>query len=346
MPDVTATARPGVRGPAGGRGAAWVESPLQLLGAVEAAHAGLLGDSVLVRTRCGPTMAATVRALVAGPLPAGLRLTAPVPRFPLRRPSGVWAVGDACSGQVQSVLWRAPVVHGVVLLDDGAATWDVLACLTGQPPRPMVRARRAPSRARQLLGAQVTRRLLAAADHGRLTVFTALPTPPSLAAAAVRRGLVLRQHSFDWARGHLDPDVGAARTVVVGSAMAVDCLVHTDRYLGWVARIAESAGTVAYLPHRRERGAALDAVAALPGVRVVPGALPVEVRLAAGTGLTAHTLPSTPSLTLLDLLGDRLHVHAVPDDWWTEQAPAGFRERTATLTDQVRAAADDGPDQP
>lgn len=346
MPDLTATARPGGRGPAGGHGAAWVESPLQLLGAVEAAHAGLLGDQARVRTRRGTAMDATVRALLAGPLPAGLRLAAPVTRFPLRRPSGVWAVGDACSGQVQSVLWRAPVSHGVVLLDDGAATWDVLACLTAQPPRPMVRTRRAPTGARQVLGAQVTRRLLAAAGHGRLTVFTALPTPPSLAAAAVRRGLVLRQHSFDWARGNLDPDVGDAQVVVVGSAMAVDGLVRTDRYLGWVEQVAQGSGAVAYLPHRRERGAALDAVAAVPGVRVVPGALPVEVRLAAGAGLVVHSLPSTPSLTLFDLLGDRLHVHTVPDDWWTEQAPAGFRERTASLTEQVRAAADDGPDLP
>ncbi|NUR86723.1 MAG: hypothetical protein HOY71_21780, partial [Nonomuraea sp.] len=77
---------------------AWVESPLQMLCAVEAHHAGLLGPrtSLVPRAKLRP-LKATRRELARLDLPAGLELAEPSERMPRR----LNAVGDAFSGRVQ-----------------------------------------------------------------------------------------------------------------------------------------------------------------------------------------------------------------------------------------------------
>src|SRR3954454_22835975 len=77
---------------------AWVESPLQLLSAIEARHAGILGPVDLVARTGSEPLRVTVEELRRLGLPEGTTI-----RFGGRAMAarGTWAVGDAFSGQVQ-----------------------------------------------------------------------------------------------------------------------------------------------------------------------------------------------------------------------------------------------------
>ncbi|NUS01176.1 MAG: hypothetical protein HOV97_01300, partial [Nonomuraea sp.] len=119
---------------------AWVESPLQMLCAVEAHHAGLLGPGTVVVPRAGlRPLRATRKELRRLDLPDGLTLAEPRERMPRR----VQAVGDAFSGKVQ-VRWLASAPGHVVVVDDGLATLRLLELLAGGPFRPLLRARATP----------------------------------------------------------------------------------------------------------------------------------------------------------------------------------------------------------
>src|SRR3712207_6332853 len=96
---------------------AWVESPFQMLGAVESFAAGHLGSRLVVLPRRGvDPLIYTIAELRRLGLPSGLEIRPPAP--PPRRARGTFAVGDAFSGEVQHILVRRLPRH-LVLLDDG-----------------------------------------------------------------------------------------------------------------------------------------------------------------------------------------------------------------------------------
>ncbi|WP_245966188.1 hypothetical protein [Sphaerisporangium album] len=312
-----------------GSAVAWVESPLQLLCAVEARYAGVAGPEMRVVTRAKlPALKVTRRELAALDLPPGLRIeTAEGGRMPRPGRGTAWVLGDAFSGRMQlTSLTAAPA--RMVLVDDGLATIRLLELLTSRPGTALLRARARSTPSRRVLGTAAAIRLRAAARAGRLTVFTALPVPADLAAAVRGLGAELVTHDFAWLRSqpavrHPRP---AENTVVLGTSLVRNGLIHRDRYLSWLFALK---GPLAYFPHRREDPGDLAAVRDHPGVTVYDGGVPVEMTLRdLRPGQRVLSLPSTAVTSLRVLLSARgvpVETVDVPDDWWTPSASISLR---------------------
>ncbi|WP_051457689.1 hypothetical protein [Microbispora sp. ATCC PTA-5024] len=301
-----------------GSAVAWVESPLQLLCVVEAHHAGVLGPSTRVVPRAGlPALRMTRRELKRLGLPVGLEFAEPSERMP--RPSRTWAVGDAFSGRVQLALATAQPGR-TILVDDGLATIRLLELLVAR--RPLLRARGRATPGRVLLGAAAAVRL----RTRKPTVFTALPVPDDLAEAVRSRGARLVRHDFAWLRSQPADRPPDERTVVLGTSLVRNGLIHRDRYLRWLERLEEP---VAYYPHRREDPRDLDRVRRIEGLTVYDAGVPAEMTLRAlRPDQRVLSLPSTAVTSLRVLLSARgVSVESidVPDDWWTASAGPSLR---------------------
>ncbi|MDR1426475.1 MAG: hypothetical protein LBJ08_01775 [Bifidobacteriaceae bacterium] len=308
---------------------AWVESPLQLLGAVEAFAAGLLGPRAHIAAyRKVPTMSTTADAVARLGLPAGLTLglAGPAQVFrPVR--GGAWAVGDVYSWPAQVRMLAEPLLEAV-LLDDGLATARAVGKLVAPGGSPLIRDHEAQPRWRRALGAAASRRLRRLAGQGRVAVFTALPPPDGEAAAWRRQGGRLVQHGFEWLRGTPSDTLVAQPTVILGSALVPDGLIRDDAYYRWVADVAAHHGPAAYFPHRREDRAEL-AVRLPPGMQLVDVGVPVEIALRAlGPDHTVFGLVSTALTTLGVVLGGTgtsIRSTPVAPEWWTARATPRFR---------------------
>jgi len=323
---------------------ALVESPLQLLCAVEAHAAGHAGASTHVLARADvPALTAGIDAVRALGLPVGLDVdAAPAPR---RLPDGTVVVGDPFSGAFQAALVRAPrPPERVVVVDDGLATLDLARrVLTGSP---LVRLTAPPDPLRYGLGALAARRLRRLVAAGRLTLSTTIPLDDDVLAGLRALGVRVRPQDFAWLRSRPQRNAPDESTVVVGSALVADGLVQADRYAAWVRGIAAD-GPVRYIPHRRHDPLVSALLERLPGVVVDEPGAPVEIRLRGlRPGQRAVMLPSTSAVTLSRLLVPRGVVvapHAVPDAWWTDRATPELRRqlgRTHELA--TRAAAESG----
>ncbi|MFD0660360.1 hypothetical protein [Thermocatellispora tengchongensis] len=312
-----------------GSAVAWVESPLQMLCAVEAHHAGLLGEhtSIVPRAKL-PALAATRRELKRLALPPGATLAQPEKE--MRRPGrhATWVVGDAFSGKVQ-LSWLTAFPRRVVIVDDGLATIRLLELLGGAPWKPLLRARVRAGVPRATLGLAAGLRLRTAARAGRLSIFTALPVSDELAAAVRRTGAELVLHDFAWLRGQpLGEPRPGERTIVLGTSLVRNGLIHRESYFDWLAGLGAD-GPVAYFPHRREDPGDLDRVRRQPGINVYDGGAPAEITL---RGLSSDqrvlSLPSTAVTSLRVLLTPRgvpVDAVEVPDDWWTADAGPSLR---------------------
>jgi len=307
---------------------AWVESPLQMLCAVEAHHAGLVGDRLRVVSRARlPALAATRRELSRLALPPGVTLDAP--RRVMSRPRGpaTWVVGDAFSGRVQ-LSWLTSFPHRVVIVDDGLATIRLLELLGAPGPRPLLRARARPGPLRTALGAAASVRLRAAARSGRLSIFTALPVPDPLAEAVRKTGARLIRHDFAWLRAQPPAPLPGERTIVLGTSLVRNGLIHRDPYFAWLADVG-AGGPVAYFPHRREDPADLERVKRQPGITVYDGGGPAEMTLRGlSAGQRVLSLPSTALASLRVLLSSRgvpVDAVEVPEEWWTAKADPALR---------------------
>jgi hypothetical protein len=305
---------------------AWVESPLQAVSVIEAHAAGRLGRRTVLTPRPGVALEPTLAHLGGLDLPEGLSIgTSGGPRAGRPGDGRTWVVGDAFSGQVQ----RELALDGsgeLVVVDDGRATLHLLALLADG--RPLVRARAEAGAGRRLLGRVATQRLRRAARDHRLTVVTAYDVDPEVRVRLERLGVRLRRHRFEWLRDQVRPQGTEQPTVVLGSAMVQDGLVHAPPYVDWVLERAQD-GPVAYFPHRREQGSTLDRLRAASAVRVYEPTVPVELSL---RGLDAThrvvCLPSTTATTLrlvLEGRGTRLVVDRVAEHWWTHRANASVR---------------------
>jgi hypothetical protein len=290
---------------------AWVESPLQLLGAAEWADAHR--TSVPVAGRLTPQMSETADELVA----RGARFGAMDPYlgipWKLLSQHGHWLVGDGFSGQFRlAVSVLRP--RRLTFLDDGAIAIPFADTLLGRRPyaRPHIDERGVTTRAAPFAADVIARRARARAAH----LFTAFDLGADRTHALADRGFAIRQHTFAWTRATATarPDLGPR--VILGSARPVDGRMSPDAYLRWVTDLATDDLAATYLPHRREPKAQLDAVARIPGLTLLAPSVPVELLLAGVTRpLEVHTLPSTTTTTLRLVLtgtGSTLNGQPVP----------------------------------
>ncbi|MFG1706140.1 hypothetical protein ACFLIM_23385 [Nonomuraea sp. M3C6] len=300
---------------------AWVESPLQMLCAVEAHHAGLLGPATVVVPRAGlRALKATRKELGRLGLPDGLIMAEPRERMPRR----VQAVGDAFSGKVQ-LRWLVSNPGRIVIVDDGLATIRLLELLAAGPYKPLLRARAEPTRLRAALGLAAALRL----RMSRVSVFTALAVDDKLEESVRQAGIDLVRHDFSWLRAQPPSAEGPAeRTVVLGTSLVRNGLVHRDRYLRWLTNLA-SQEPLAYYPHRREDPVDLALIRERPGITVHDAGAPAELTLRGlDAGQRVLSLPSTAITSLRVLLGPRgvaVEPVDVPDDWWTSRAAPALR---------------------
>ncbi|MFJ6415169.1 hypothetical protein [Paeniglutamicibacter sp. NPDC091659] len=323
--DVAAVARPRF-----GHAEVWVESPLQMLSAVEAHGAGLLGSTSRIHPRGGTTMLdATLQTLMAQ-APEGVEFapSSTAPPAPGSTGAQRWATGDAFSGRVQRALLGYLAVREIVVIDDGMATLGLLDALVSDEPTALVRPRSTPGTARRALGVACWFRLRALARAGRLLVFTGLPVPADTARKFRELGGHLEHHGFEWLNTQPATERIAEPTVVVGSALAADGLIDAEQYFHWLRALADE-GPLAYFPHRRESGAFLDRLAAQGGATVHAHTIPVEMRLRSlRRGQIVRALPSTalPSLRLLlGSNGVRVLGQDVPEHWWKPAASPALR---------------------
>ncbi|MEG3614546.1 hypothetical protein [Isoptericola haloaureus] len=335
----SAGSRPGTDETAGGL----VESPLQLLCAVEAFAAGLVGPRLRLRVRSDvPSLGTALAQLDRLGLPDGIEPELVPGRAGLTAREPLQLTGDANSGIVQA--WT--LTHGfrrLVVVDDGLDTLELARVLT-TPGQAVVRLRGSDGRVRRLLGRAVGHRLRRAARAGRVTIFTAMPLPADHRRALADLGVDLRTNIFSWLRSLPAPEAPPEPVVLVGSALVADGLVHPGLYVDWVRELA-ALGPVRYLPHRRQRGDVLAVLADVPGVVVdAPGA-PVELRLRGlVAGQCVTMLPSTTAVLLTRILsprGVRVRPRGVPANWWTPAAGPQLRthlDQVVDLAERVRRA--------
>ncbi|WP_062519110.1 hypothetical protein [Demequina silvatica] len=302
----------------------WVESPLQLINAVEAA-AGL-DEATLILLRRGVAQLEDTSRWLEPYLPAGVTLaeaaSATDPRF---RDASRRLVGDAFSGQFRAVV-TATGTRDLVVVDDGSAALHLAAVLAGIERFSRMGQRE--SAVQRTLGSLTGSRLRAAARAGRITLVTAYADHPRMPAVP---GARIVPNRYAWLRSlDAQPPVDLRSVVVLGSALAVDGYVDAARYEAWAAAHGADA---TYLPHRREDPAALDRLRAA-GLAVVEPGLPAEIVLGSARGVAqVHSLPSSTGATLARVLpvGTVMTVTAVHDEWWTPRADQTFRETLAYL---------------
>ena len=304
-----------------GRAAVWAESPLQLLSAVEAHGAGLLGRDTLIYPRSDAVgMDSTLRSLMEQ-VPSGVRFAPPAATLPAVRNKKLdrWVTGDAYSGKVQAELLRGVGADELVIVDDGLATLSLLHMLVSVRPVPLIRPRAVPTARRKALGLATWWTLRRMAAQGRLLVFTALTVQPAVEKKFRALGGHLERHRFEWLGTQPVTENISEPTIVVGSAMPADGLIRAEPYLEWVRSLTED-GPVAYFPHRRERPELLGALAEHPLISVKQHTIPVEMRLRGlRPGQTVRALPSTVLASLRLILapsGVPLKGQPVPDHWW------------------------------
>ncbi|GAA1669600.1 hypothetical protein [Microbacterium lacus] len=277
---------------------AWVESPLQLIGAAEWASAH--DTKVPVAGRLTTQMSETADELVARGAP--FSDTEPYLGIPwnLLARHRHWLVGDGFSGQFRlAVAVLRP--RRITFLDDGANTLALADALTGRGAlcRPGVAERGVVTRLRPFVLEQVLGRAYA----GGVDFFTAFEFGSRRAVEIDALGIRVRRHRFAWTRQSARPftDDTDGR-IVLGSARPADGRMPLPQYLDWVSAQAARA-SVTYLPHRRETDAQRNAVSAIAGVKVVDRRIPAELLLAGTTRpLEIMTLASSASTTLPSVL--------------------------------------------
>ncbi|GAA3605281.1 hypothetical protein GCM10022223_21280 [Kineosporia mesophila] len=301
---------------------AWVESPFQLLGALEAHAAGRLGRwlVVLPRKDVEPLVTAVAEVTRLG-LPAGV--TIQLPSGPPRHGGGDLAVGDAFSGEVHRLLVQHPP-RRLVLLDDGRSTRRVMDALI-DPDVPLVRPHVPQAPHRAVLARLAKMRLRRMIAQGRVRVITALPLPERVLRVSAAIGLPVEPHNFTWLRSLPGGEAGASgeeKTIVLGTSMVANRLIKAQPYLSWIRSLADQ-GPVVYRAHRRENASTLSPLTDYPGITMVRGEVPAEISL---RGLSDRhrvvSLPSTAVSTLRLIVPEaEIQEFAVPEEWWMPGTP-------------------------
>lgn len=272
---------------------AWVESPLQLVGAAEwaAAHR----RRVPVAGRLTAQMSETADELIArGALFGKCEPYLGIP-WQLLAGHRHWLVGDGFSGQFRLA---ASILRPrrITFLDDGANTIPFADAVTGRRPyaRPGIAERGLTTRVAPFALDQVLGRALA----GAVDFFTAFELGERRIGELADVGVRIDPHRFEWTRRSAREFDAPGGRVVLGSARVVDGRMTLAELIGWV-RAEASIAPVTYVPHRREPDEHVAAVSAIPGVSVLRVGLPIELVLAGATApLEIITLPSSTTTTL------------------------------------------------
>ena len=287
---------------------AWVESPLQLLGAAE--YAATLGRPIAVAFRLtGPQMPTTMAEL----LDRGALFSSVAPYYgipwSLLHDQPDWVIGDGFSGQFRMA---AAVLRprSITLLDDGDMSIHLASALLGRTG--FARRDSHESGPATLLGGLARDRMLRLAGSRRLTMFSAFADDPTVAAVPAR-DIDLVRNTFGWLCAHARPTRLPHARVVLGSARVADGLIGEQRYHDWLRSVV-AAGPVGYLPHRRERRDQLARISALDGITVVDAGLPAELLLAGTVEpleiLMMRSSASTTLRAVLEGTGSTLTVSA------------------------------------
>ena len=277
---------------------AWVESPLQVLGAAEWAHAR--GTRVDVAGRLTAQVEDTVNEVAARGAMLGEQVGFyGIPWRMLSRHEH-WLVGDGFSGQFRlaAALLRP---RRITFLDDGLNAVAFADSLTGARRYARPRTEREGALLRKVSPLALDLVQLRAA-RGAVELFTAFPLGGEREARVHSLGATVERHGFEWIRSVANTRKIAADRIVLGTARVADGLVDAAEYVAWVRRQAQ-AGPAVYLPHRREGARTLDEIARLAGVTVVHTGLPVELVLAGDDrSREIVTLPSSAAVTLRRVL--------------------------------------------
>ncbi|MES2170153.1 MAG: hypothetical protein V4479_05455 [Actinomycetota bacterium] len=277
---------------------AWVESPLQLLGAAEWAS-GLDQPIIVAHRLTGPQMERTAAELMA----RGANFAECLPYYgipwELLRKHRQWAVGDGFSGQFRLAA-SAVRPQRVTFLDDGAHSIALADALLGRIPYARPNVKEAGPNA--FLGSLTRDRMLGLAARERLVMTTAFPFGDDRTDGLRSLGAAVDRHTLDWVRRTARPQRFTGSRVLLGSSLPSDALVPAESYLQWVTAEA-AAGELAYFPHRRETASMLKAVASIPGVTINDAGLPIELVLAGTTTpLELISLNTSAQVTLGHLL--------------------------------------------
>ncbi len=310
---------------------AWVESPFQLLSAIEAASAGFLAGPVEIHARGASTpYDAVLRMLDRRPVRGVSVVTDSSIRRALANTGRATelAIGDLCSGQAGVLVARARA-RRLVVLDDGSSTLAALAELTN-PTGVLVRPRSSGRSARVAVG-RVLHRIIRGRYRDRVAVVTGLPVDAFIGSVPASHHAFGWTHGSDMTWGIPDVDV-----VVLGTALAADGLIDDERYVEWLNRLLDTTeGRVVFFPHRRE-GTAMSEAVRRRGVMVgSTTGLPIEMILGQfRPGTRVATLPSTTVFTV-PTIAPHLDVECwpVPDAWWTPHASLAMRRLVTYICD-------------
>ncbi|WP_051215337.1 hypothetical protein [Granulicoccus phenolivorans] len=327
---------------------ALVESPAQLLNAIEwAYHSGTPTTAVVL----GPTDPTTrwqlhrVAELAPDPVAvqwAEVRSGARAPALARVargvRAAGTVVIGDPYSGIIHTLLNLVGTDPRLVVIDDGTATiryaeqwatgvplnrWHLGA--TDARVHPLRR------RAQRLLGHR----------SAAVELFTAMPlltgTAPHTGTGDTPTGDTppVTPNTYAWVRDTFGPPRVLAGTDLMGTSLVESGLISEDAYLAGIAGLVAGRSVARYLPHRKESAAKLARIAAL-GPQLVRPALPMELYARIGPiGRTLLSFPSTVLHTLpLVLAGTGVEIAAlsVADSWFTGTAAADQRDFVNRIT--------------
>lgn len=302
--------------PLHGSALALVESPAQLLNAVEWAAASEQEiDAVIVAPRGAHgrlqlheviDYASAAHHLVRSVewcearVGSGAVLRAVRHLAPRVQRADVLVLGDPFSRLLQTI---APFFGGsrLVVVDDGTATIEFADRLAEHGP--IVRWHKGRVGEADRLLARVASRALRHAE-----IFTAMPLAPQVA-----RRLDVSRNEYRWLRGLFPLQERREGSTLVGTSLVETGVVDPDAYLGAVATLAGTRELRCYYAHRRESAAKLAAIAAF-GIRVLRPTLPLEMELARGpVPSRVLSFPSTVLHTLpIVLAGREVAIEALP----------------------------------
>lgn len=121
-------------------------------------------------------------------------------------------------------------------------------------------------------------RLRFMARDQRLLIVSALDVDEPTRERMEQLGIKFAQHRFEWLTAQPVAESFAEPTLVIGSAMSTDGLIHPEPYLEWLRDVAQD-GPLAYFPHRRETPHLLELIGRIPNVRLKEHTIPIEMRL-------------------------------------------------------------------
>lgn len=301
---------------------AFVESPAQLLNAVEWAAATDSDPRLIVLGPPEPVTRLQLHRLGDLVTKAGFRLewaevrgtsgASTLARY-VREVSRADTVvlGDPYAAFSHLLLTAAPRTIRLVVVDDGTATVRYAEqWASGAELERWHVAHR--SLSVRLVGARAARLLGRRSD--RVELFSAMP---------LETDLPVIPNTYAWVREHFGPPAILPSTDLMGSSLVETGVVDADAYLNAIKHLVTVQNLARYLPHRHETPEKLATIERL-GIAIIRPDLPMEIYARRGPiGRSILSFPSTVLHTLPLVLADvgvRIEALSVDDAWFTAAA--------------------------